>query len=496
MNLLIDPWLSKSGAFFGSWFQWPINHNLLPNLLADIRNSKETFIYISHEHQDHFDIETLKELRKIACKCVIPKYFDSFLYDSLISLGYEVTQVQDQKKLYFNDFDSIELLIIDTGVTHDSAAIIEIEKKIFVNQNDCKVFDRLHYLANKDVEFYAVQFSGASWHPVCYDIDQVEKQRISKKKTMSKLVAVRNALKILNPKYYLPSAGPAIFPFHDPFLSLGEDNIFVHQPKLSKFLSNSDTCVVYLKPGDTFKISSLYQPIEPPSLDLLRNLKNNLECKFDDVSDADFKSDIFKEAIQGRLNEIVGIKIAFCPNLIFKWGHNGFLVDLNELTIKNINFDGFEFDRDYMMVEASPAYFSLMSDPKNRWQDIYLSLRAKVKREPDTFNTFLNIFLFSDLSNIKLGFETTLSINDERILLINAVDGKNYEINRYCPHNGADLKNAEVDINGNVICPRHNWLFNLSNGGNCTSSEISIEACEVMETTTLCENITTRLTKI
>ena len=27
--LITDPWFTKKGAFFGSWFQWPINHHLM-----------------------------------------------------------------------------------------------------------------------------------------------------------------------------------------------------------------------------------------------------------------------------------------------------------------------------------------------------------------------------------------------------------------------------------------------------------------------------------
>ena len=52
-TLIIDPWFSNSGAFYSCWFQYPKNHKFQNNvikLLAEIRNS---FILISHEHQDH-----------------------------------------------------------------------------------------------------------------------------------------------------------------------------------------------------------------------------------------------------------------------------------------------------------------------------------------------------------------------------------------------------------------------------------------------------------
>ena len=149
-----------------------------------------------------------------------------------------------------------------------------------------------------------------------------------------------------------------------------------------------------------------------------------------------------------------------------------------------------------MKVSASKSYFCLMSDPSYRWQDIYLSLRASVLRVPDVFNTFVNIFLFSDASNIRSAFVSTLDIKDEKILIVNPLDGKNYEINRYCPHNGADLKDARIDKDGNLVCPRHSWLFKLNNNGICEKADVSIDAREVVETISLCESASARLLKV
>ena len=51
--LIIDPWFSKSGAFFGSWFQYPKNHHLKEEILKMIDLSEDAYIFITHEHQDH-----------------------------------------------------------------------------------------------------------------------------------------------------------------------------------------------------------------------------------------------------------------------------------------------------------------------------------------------------------------------------------------------------------------------------------------------------------
>ena len=62
----------------------------------------------------------------------------------------------------------------------------------------------------------------------------IQDKKISNKKTLAKFISIKNAINLIKPKYYLPSAGPAIFPFLDPDLSFGVDNIFVHQPKIKK----------------------------------------------------------------------------------------------------------------------------------------------------------------------------------------------------------------------------------------------------------------------
>ena len=57
----------------------------------------------------------------------------------------------------------------------------------------------------------------------------------------------------------------------------------------------------------------------------------------------------------------------------------------------------------------------------------------------------------------------------------NEIPSKNYEINRFCPHNGADLKFADI-VGGCVVCPRHGWAFSLEEGGFHAQSGKSIQA--------------------
>ena len=495
--VVTDPWMTKSGAFFGSWFQWPINHHLIEQLAEYLDTSNKVILYLSHEHQDHFDKETLAKILPSIDFCVVPNYEDKFLRDELSNLGYEVVELNDQNKYFLTEKDYIEFLIVDTGVNHDSTAIIKIDEEVFVNQNDCKIFDRLAYLQDINVDYYAVQFSGATWHPVCYDLSESEKQEISKKKVLSKLVAIRNAIQLIKPEFYLPSAGPAIFPFLADNLSLGKNNIFIHQPDLDKFLRKVDAKLMYLMPGDTLSKSAPHtKPIQPPTSSELSAIKNDLTCEFVDLPDGNLNVDKLISEIEKRTEKIKDIKFGKCPKLLLDWGDGGLEVDISQGTVNAVNYEAYDLPTTYVKITATQKYFHLMSDPRYRWQDIYLSLRATVQRVPDIFNTFINIFLFSDTSNIRTGFVSTIDIKDERITIVNPLNGKNYEISRYCPHNGADLKDARIDGDGNLICPRHSWLFNLENDGRCEKADASINAKEVIEHITLCESISTRLLRL
>lgn len=55
IRVLCDPWLSES-AYMGSWYHNP-PLTVRPEDFHDV-----DFIYLSHIHQDHCDLETLKRL--------------------------------------------------------------------------------------------------------------------------------------------------------------------------------------------------------------------------------------------------------------------------------------------------------------------------------------------------------------------------------------------------------------------------------------------------
>jgi UDP-MurNAc hydroxylase len=76
----MDPWLSRSGAFDASWLQMPRNHHLAPLVYEKVRDSERSiFLYVSHEHRDHLDVEFLNSLPVRRFTLLLPAFSRSAL---------------------------------------------------------------------------------------------------------------------------------------------------------------------------------------------------------------------------------------------------------------------------------------------------------------------------------------------------------------------------------------------------------------------------------
>ena len=444
--LLIDPWFSVSGAFYGSWFQYPKNHHLKSKVLKIISEFQKSYIFISHEHEDHFDDEFL-ELLPPSSEILIPNYKDKTFREVCKKFSTNLIEINDDQNYNLGNEFEIRLLISDIGINHDSAIIVKTKDFTFLNQNDCKVFDRLENIHEK-IDYYSVQFAGATWHPSNFAFSDKRKKLIAAEKVQNKLNNVLSAIRILNPKYFLPAAGPAIFPYLEENLSLGKNNIFIHQDYLHKFLNeNNFKNILYLRPGD-FLSSDKTNPIMPPysSREIDKYKKGTIN--YWEAIKYNFNRSKLEKEISVRLKEIIDFEFNQIPILIFNYGNQ--FDDTDYSNEKKIFIDlankkiltSFNYEFDYQEIIAEERYFSLMY--KERWQNIFLSLRAKVIRRPDKFNNEVNIFLFSDISNIQDNFLLTKNIPNERVLIQN-LSGEIYEIDRFCPHQGADLCKANIN---------------------------------------------------
>ena len=115
--ILMDPWMSRYGAFDQSWYQFPPNHEFGDNIKELIETTdKEVFIYISHEHKDHFDIPYLETLAQEKITYLTP----NFRRDHVV---HKLKELKPKEVVALNDGSSDSNVIIgfDAGIGGDAA---------------------------------------------------------------------------------------------------------------------------------------------------------------------------------------------------------------------------------------------------------------------------------------------------------------------------------------------------------------------------------------
>ena len=74
--------------------------------------------------------------------------------------------------------------------------------------------------------------------------------------------------------------------------------------------------------------------------------------------------------------------------------------------------------------------------------------------------------------DLPIGKSAIISAGESEIALFN-YKGRYYAITNKCPHRGSPLGEGRIE-EGIVICPNHEWRFNLDNGANMQNPELFI----------------------
>lgn len=492
--LIIDAWLSPNGAFDMAWFQYPCNHHLYDAIQNKIKTTeKQIFIYISHEHKDHFDIDFLSSIEAYSFQYLIPKFRKKTLYNTIQNFSEkEILLVKDNQEFFTTDL-RIKIYVDDAELNRDSAILVESLQthKKFLNLNDCKIYDRLHQIKKEEnhIDVFTCQFSGATWHPTCYEYDTATYEKIAAQKMQTKFIAVTKAIETIQPEIYFPSAGPACFLDENLFhLNIEKINIF---PKAATFLYHlekqkiaNDTQIVYLMPDDELLLENKLNinhrtSIIKDELEYLYKYQEKYINKIEKrkTNRANINTTILfkelQEALKEKLQNFEGKTHIKIPLYI------SFLDDENKYL--KINFEKNSVIEKNAIEEKNYYTFKVYSydiqqvlDHYLSWEDFALTFRMKLNRTPDVYQTLIQGFLILEKEHLNYFSKKILEKNTDRIVI--EAGGCKYLIDKYCPHQMADLEYSWQTDGRYIICPRHGWKFDLQQGGKCTQNNDTINA--------------------
>ncbi|MDC1158634.1 MBL fold metallo-hydrolase [Pelagibacteraceae bacterium] len=251
INILTDPWFSGSVFHKGWKLIYEQSEDLIKEYIKDL-----DYIYISHEHPDHFSPNFFlnKEYQSILLKKKVKILFqetkDKRVLSFLQKKGYEVIEIPDDK--FFSLNPKLKIKIIKFGYI-DSAIIIEGSKEKILNLNDCPLneINEIKNFRKKHGHFdlLLTQFSYAAWK------GGKDNSNYRKEASKDKIKTLINQYKILGCKSVIPFASFIYFSNH--LNNYMNDEI--NKPHIFQNLLPENINSIVLKPGEVQSIEKLNQ---------------------------------------------------------------------------------------------------------------------------------------------------------------------------------------------------------------------------------------------
>jgi len=477
VQCLVDPWFSHHGAFLCSWHQFPENSDLD---LEAVRNVD--FIAISHEHQDHFDLEFLKTVSQ-STTVLIPEYKHKYLLNMIKNnTPLRVIEVKYKNKFELAPDFSILALNQIVPIQMDNSWIFESPECTVAHVNDMALTkDDIDWLReNYKINYLLHQYSGANWYPHIYEYDENIKKELSSKKVLNKFHhCVTNFLN-LNAEYLIPCAGPPCFLDDD-------DDLFELNFKESSTFPSVDTFYQYVEglgladrvilclPNDIVSPSKdVNLVLDHPAYkdkrayleqykDKRKSIIQNYKKSISNYAEPDQRlMSKFKNCLEPLIESSAFFRREIGGKVLFNIGEqHKYLVNFRKRKNQVTEWDGHEqFSYSYRI---SNQYMNMILDGQLLWEELFLSCRFTASRYPDVHNQALQTFLYYSDDNMYKVYEEffTRQKKQEKFEIIH--EGQKYLIGRYCPHALADLSTGKI-VGGEIVCPAHGWSFSLKDG--------------------------------
>ena len=494
-SILCDPWFMP--AFFGSWFVFPRNDQLSDDLLERIENAD--YLYITHLHADHHDEPWLREHLRRDIPILLPGYPTREQQRTLAELGFtNFIRTIDGEEMELAPGLTIAIhteVSITDGPGGDSAMMVSDGETRLVNQNDCRTTDLDALRSHGPVDLHWLQYSGAIWYPMVYDVPADQMRRLVDAKVDSQFTRAMRYVDRIGARAIVPSAGPPAFLdedlFHLNVIEGDELSIFPDQQVFMRMLAEADHRGVLAIPGTEITITpddiTIDHPMPQADVDAIFSDKETYLRRYQ----ADWKPwlDDLKAGWNPPSTDLLAtlkgwwepllrmaptMRNAVGANCLFRAGDLELIIDFPNAEIRAFEDDdyAFMFDIPRELVETVAARKAV------DWSNsLFLSCRWRGWRAGD-FNEYLYNFFKS------LSVERMRRTEAEAIRKLNPptetepeIQLGEYTVQRRCPHRNADLAvfgeiERGADGEGDVlVCTLHGWLFDCETGRCLTSAD-------------------------
>ncbi len=487
-SILCDPWLNP--AYFASWFPFPDNSTLDWDSLGQC-----DYLYVSHLHSDHFDAALLDTHVNKDAVVLLPDFPVPDLRNALQELGFHrFVETSDSVKHRLSGAQGdLDIMIIALrapadGPIGDSALAVSDGVTTVFNMNDARPVD-LDLLDAQfgHVDVHMLQYSGAIWYPMVYDMPARAKAAFGTQKRQRQMDRARQYIAQVGASWVIPSAGPPCF--LDPDLRhLNDDrgdpaNIFPDQMVfLEQMRAHGHDRGLLMVPGTTgaFTGSRLDSIEHPMPADQVEAIFSTGKAAY--IADYAARKAPLLAATKAGWSAGSGESLLEPLRSVFE----PIMLASDEIC------DGIGYPVELVLESRSHREKIVLDFPKRLVREpiadekfrygfaIPPELVRTVLRdnEPDWVNT---IFLSTRFRAWRVGgyneylYTFFKCLTDERIAYADgwfaeahddtaSINMEGWQIQRRCPHLKADLSRFGV-VDGNTLtCNLHGWQWDLTSG--------------------------------
>ncbi len=483
-SILCDPWFVP--AFLGSWFVFPRNDRLAPELVERIEHPD--YLYVSHVHGDHLDESWLADHVDRATTVLLPGFPIRELERRLRALGFtsfvrtmdgEPTELGEHLRIAIH----VETSITD-GPGGDSALVVDDGTAVLVNQNDCRTTDLVALRRHGHVDLHWLQYSGAIWYPMVYDEPPDRMRQLVDAKVESQLTRAMRYVEAVDATSVVPSAGPPAFLdpelFHLNVIRGDEPSIFPDQRVFLELLAEAGRTGVLAIPGTEIEIvdgtTTVTHPLPPADVQAIFTDKAAYLASYQ----ADWAPWLAEQKatwhrpipdLLGSLQAWWRPLLAMAPTLregigavcLLRAGDVDIAIDFPAGQVRSWAGEpyAFRFEIPRELVEMVTA------DRAVDWSNsLFLSCRFRAWRK-GPYNEYLYNF-FKSLSAERMRRAEAEAVHkldpEQRGIAAQEIRLGDYVMERTCPHRHADLT-VFGEIDGcTMVCTLHGWRFDLETG--------------------------------
>lgn len=488
-SILCDPWVNP--AYFASWFPFPDNSTLDWTALGDC-----DFLYVSHLHKDHFDPENLRTHVNKDAVVLLPDFPVPDLRRELENLGFHrfFETTDSVKHTVSGPRGDLEVMIIALrapadGPIGDSGLVVSDGETVAFNMNDSRPMD-LDLLATEfgRVDVHMLQYSGAIWFPMVYDMPARAKEAFGTQKRQRGMDRCRQYIADVGATWVIPSAGPPCF--LDPELrDLNDDhgdpaNIFPDQLVfLDQMRRHGHDGGLLMMPGSAAdftgaQLNSLTHPLPTDEVEAIftTGKADYIEAyaqrmapvlAAEKASWAPAAGEPLLDPLRDLFEPIMLQSDQICDGIGYpvelRLGAETVVLDFPKRAVREAVPD--EKFR-YGFSIAPELVRTVLRDNEPDWVNtIFLSTRFTAWRVGG-YNEYLYTF-FKCLTDERIAYADGWfgEAHDDSASIV--LDG--WEIQRRCPHLKADLSKFGVIEGSTLTCNLHGWQWNLENGRCLTS---------------------------